>query len=260
MERHIVNVEPASLGGLVAKSLLELTVIVVGVLIALTADDWWADRNERFEEQELLIAMRDDVAATIELSERNLGNAGRIRDALRTLSAGSEGPAGTAEPTDLDHLMQLALWDLATTQVQMSAYAEARNSGYTRLIRDPELRRTLARFDHRLEALRTIEGDVYDHQQLKMDPYLLANSEVARFSPWVHAESLLLDGVSSLSEPLPTLDQLDHRVLLDDLIFRNHVAAKYYLISNLVEDASALHVILQELRTLIDARLAELER
>ena len=47
------------------RSGVELLVIVVGVLIALWADQWWSDREDNRTEQTYLASLNEDINATL---------------------------------------------------------------------------------------------------------------------------------------------------------------------------------------------------
>ena len=46
------------------RSLGELVIIIVGILLAIAVDDRWTTRQERLEETEILETMTQDVAAS----------------------------------------------------------------------------------------------------------------------------------------------------------------------------------------------------
>ena len=53
----------------VRRPITEIIVIVAGVLIALGADSWWTERQERQEEVELLAAIKADLQQTAVLAD-----------------------------------------------------------------------------------------------------------------------------------------------------------------------------------------------
>jgi hypothetical protein len=124
----------------------------------------------------------------------------------------------------------------------MSAYDEIRNSGRLGLIENPVLRRVLAEFDRRLADARGIYEDNFQHQQLKIDPYMLANIQMSVFS-----EAALRDVEGAIPFVSPTASQ-DHRFLLDDAMFQNQVVAKYYLLAEYSESTLELLETLEEIR------------
>ena len=242
-----------SQGSLVVKSISELMIIVVGILVALSADEWWANREERAEELEILQAIARDVVATQESVRGSIGEMRLALDDLEKLSEGSAGATADIDDGALAVLFANGLWETAVLTVQMSAYDEILNSGRLRLIDDLELRRRLAEYDRQLSLTMTLFSDVFHNQQVKLDPYLIANAQLSQmFSERAQRRAdkpVRLDVVPSA---------LDHRPLLADPVFLNQVAAKYYLMYDYHRYAVGLLTILDHLAVLTDARINEI--
>jgi len=239
--------ESTNLRSLTVRSMVELAIIIVGVLLALAADDWWTNLEEQAEEAEILEAMTQDLVATQELLENQLNEQVEILEDLKALSEGSTGRAARTEDAVFAEMLHNGVWELVTLTVQMSTYDEIQNSGRMRLINDPELRRALAEYDRKLLAATARINDAFQHQQTKLDPYLIAHFQMSQFSPFVLDS---IEGVAELNSP-STLR--DHRQLLDDEVLQNLIATKYYLLSNayrftgeLLEGLSKLEEIANE--------------
>ncbi len=231
----------------------ELAVIIVGILAALAADDWWTDRQERAAEFEILEAIDQDVAVTRESVESAIAEMDLALSSLRTLSEGSAGGAAALDDDTLAVLFVDGLWESAILTVQMSAYDEIKNSGRLKLIDDATLRRRLAEYDRRLALTMALFNDLFQNQQIKTDPYLIANVQLSQlFSTRADRrpeKPVRLDIVPEVQ---------DLRPLLDDPVFLNQVAAKYYLMYEYQRFATGLLAVLEQLAGLVEARLGEL--
>lgn len=120
----------------------ELTLIVVGVLIALGVDQWNARRGEARLESEYLARLTDDLHADtaaigviFELLER------KDQSLARVAAAFAPAAGAVADTTDL--LRDIVLgshFAWAHPPVRNITYRELESTGNLRLVRDPELR------------------------------------------------------------------------------------------------------------------------
>jgi len=222
----MLSLQNFNLRSLSVKSTAELAIIVIGVLLALSADGWWVNQQERAEEAEILQAMAEDFSVSEELVGDELNILSEILDDLKTLSEGSAGGVAQIDDALFIKMLHNGLWEVPVLTVQMSAYNEILGSGRMRLINDPALRRALAEYDQDFIAASARLSDVFQHQQTKLDPYLLSNFQMSQFSPFA-----LKQNGSAAQLETPTRP-LDHRPLLDDDVLQNLIASKYYLLAN----------------------------
>ena len=66
--------------------LAELAIIIAGVLIALWADQWWADRQDLRTQETSLAALDDDISETVGTLRSLMADFESWRDAAATLS------------------------------------------------------------------------------------------------------------------------------------------------------------------------------
>jgi hypothetical protein len=226
----------------------ELFIVVAGVMIALSAEGWLTERQERIDEIELLEAIKEDILETTVRSDQNLARVNLRLESLRLLNEDSTAAAGLDDESLAD-VLEPALWENGALSVQMSAYDEIKSSGRLRLIDDPQLRRALSELDRHLQRLRARELEAFEHQIRVTAPYVMLNIQVAQLS---------LDWDTWI--PLKVTEVRDHRPLLDTPDFQNQVAARYLLMFGLSGPSRRYGRGLAELDTLIDARLATLRR
>lgn len=69
--------------GSLPRALAEIAVVVVGVLIALAAESWWADRQEARIELEYLVQLEEDVGALVAEIEASVAEETRILEQLQ---------------------------------------------------------------------------------------------------------------------------------------------------------------------------------
>lgn len=224
------------------RSLKEVVIIIVGVLIALAVNDWWSNHNDRAEEQKILESIRDDVDATLKLIQQTQARVETDIQKLKTFSAGSAGEAGQFDAERMASALH-SLWDVPPLAMVTATHKELQTSGRLRLIANPKIRRLLAHFQQQYEFALLTYQDAFQHQHLKLDPYLLAHIQVAQISRY----ALEYDAPKSAIPLKPLLPVRDHRALLDDAEFQNHVAAKYLLLTYYLHQTHELTEALNEL-------------
>ena len=129
--------------GAVSKAVTGLAVIVVGVLVALAADRWNQDRQERGLEEDYLIALVADLSSDSLLLDSEIA-ATRVGETLakRGLEAVASGKAlsdAIAAEGTLLGLLGPSAQPLASSWM----FQELQGTGNMRLLSDRELRRAL---------------------------------------------------------------------------------------------------------------------
>ena len=127
-------------------------VIVVGVLVALSADAAWAERNDRSREQELLTDLLEEFRENKALLDRD------IRLSADSRAAGDLWAQAMTGDVLLDPDSLAALWLAAQSWGRFDPVTGALRSvldgGELSLIRSPELRVALAGWTDRAEEAR----------------------------------------------------------------------------------------------------------
>ncbi|WP_295559325.1 hypothetical protein [uncultured Hyphomicrobium sp.] len=234
--------DEGSLAALAIRSLQEIAIIIIGILIALAVNDWWTNRVDRAEEQSILESIHDDVDATLKLIQDTRS---RVETDLRKLTILSAGSAGEAGRYDAERMAEAlhSLWDVPPLAMLTSTHKELQTSGRLRLIADPKVRRLLAHFQQKYEFASLTYNDAFQHQHLKLDPYVLGNIQMSQLSRY----ALEYDAGPSAVPLVPLAPIKDHRPLLDDATFQNHVAAKYFLLTYYLHQTHELTDVLNEL-------------
>lgn len=122
----------------------ELGLIVLGVLIALSADRWVEGRDRAAREVEALESIRSDIEADLRYLDRRMGEE-RLSDEFWLVT---DALYEDAAPSDtLQFLAQLyGLAYFQTLQGSRAAFEDLVGSGDMDLISNPELRRSIVRY------------------------------------------------------------------------------------------------------------------
>jgi len=172
----------------------ELSVIVLGVLIALWADGWVEERAERRIEANRVEALGDNVAATRARLQEAIEEARDSQEALATIAGWETAAAATGRDNVI--VEGLLFGPLFTPEINV--YDDLKNSGDLALLRNTRLRQALAKMDATFDQLHLHQEDLVSVQQLTLDPFVIREfalgPALARF---VGLEDVPLDPVDT---------------------------------------------------------------
>ncbi|MEL6948537.1 MAG: hypothetical protein AAGM16_00250 [Pseudomonadota bacterium] len=164
--------KPPSASGLAVRLLAELAIIVLGVLIALWADGWVSDRQDRKKEAARIAALRDNVVATRERLTAAIEDTDQVAGALRDIVYWE----GTEDfgPEKKQTLMAGYLFGPRFTP-EMNVYDDLENSGELALLTSDSLRQSLARMSATLFTIGVSQQDLMTVQQMNFDRFIVDN-------------------------------------------------------------------------------------
>lgn len=202
--------------GVLGRLSAEVAVVVLGVTIALWADGWVAERNDRAVETARLGALQDNVNVTLAELREARDNAAGAADALRELVSLKQ---RDRHDDEVEELLRYGFLYGPTFFPELNVYDDLKNSGELALLTNPELRRSLATMETRLELARFAQADLITVMQLNFDSYLITHLDLR-----------------SLYGPLTGLDHIAEASELDlgfmsDMKFRNLVLFKLDMIA-----------------------------
>lgn len=232
-------------GGALRRAAVELLVIVAGVLIALSADQWWSALADARTETAYLSGMVDDIEATL------LGLRAERESALTYLTASAElsklrqVPAGISEDS-LTVLVSNSLFNIVSWASRLSTLDDLKNTGRLGLISDADIRIAFADIDRLASGIAAAEDDLIQTQHQTVDPFLVRRADLPALVP------------ASLVQAVPYLGPALGRApsaLLSDPEFHNIVALRVVLLQNLQGAYIRMHDHLVEVSALIETRL-----
>ena len=151
--------------------LAEGFVIVASILLAFGIDAGWGERQERIDAREYLAALLVDLEEVIDQAEGSIADNNALDEVLRGLL---ESLAGLETPPDslLTEVIRRAM-GAAQIQANLDSYTELVSSGGVTTIRNPEVRRSLARLRYSMDfesrvgysnpyAIQALFGPVYE--------------------------------------------------------------------------------------------------
>jgi len=171
----------------------EFAVVVLGVTIALWADGWVAERNDRAVEAARLGALQDNVNVTLADLREARDNARGAAAALRRLMSLQE---HHSHDDEMGELLRYGLTYGPNFFPELNVYDDLKNSGELALLTNPELRRSLASMDARLELAQFVQADLITVMQLNFDSYLITHFDLR----WLYGPLTGLADVIDASE------------------------------------------------------------
>lgn len=162
----------------------EFVVVVLGVFIAVAAESWWSERNERRYERELRVDMIAEFEANLRILEADLA----VNDTAhaRVVAFSQLGVDELASMSSEDVTATIGRWlDWAGFDPEMGSARALVESGGTGAIADGELRLLLARWAGLLEEKRRFNGQAVEFQMHNVTPMI---SRAASDQEWTAPE------------------------------------------------------------------------
>lgn len=191
----------------------EISLIVVGVLIALAANAWWTDRGDAARAR----AYRLQLIADLRASEASLGRSiRRLRDAERSATAALDAFRAPAPPDSVG----LWIWGTIRRAPPDLVLGTARSlvaSGDAHLLFDEPLRSAVIRLVDRLDRLESSQRE-FDRSHIDYAHTLMLRVDHAELRPDPAAPDSVAGLGSSAGTPAVRTPPfpVDHRALLRD--------------------------------------------
>jgi len=153
----------------------EALVIALGVFLGITAESLWQEQNDRRQEIQHLIALREDFNESLKLLDE-VEESQKLQ--VQYLQLLLKGNAETADPIKVREWIRVGLYEIGRYEPQLSALQDLESSGQVQLIRDAAIRRGLAKLQQQIGLFRRRETDFIVFQQQLIDPYLVSNFDL----------------------------------------------------------------------------------
>ena len=124
----------------------ELATIVGGILLAFWIQAWWEDRQESRDEHVLLVALRDEFQAKLDLLEMRRTFHTSLLESSRKLIRASISEDDALTPAELDQLLADLWWYNPQGEWDSAILGALYDSGNLNVISDAELRLNLAQW------------------------------------------------------------------------------------------------------------------
>lgn len=153
----------------------EVLIIATGIILAISAESWWQDRRDRLLECRHLAALHDDLVASLTL----IDEVEEAQDAQSNyLSLLLQSDAADARPQELRLWLVDGVFNIETYRPQLAALEDLESSGQMQIIRNAEIRRSLATLRQKMDRYDGLQDDMIASQQALIDQYMVDNLDL----------------------------------------------------------------------------------
>jgi hypothetical protein len=149
---------------------VEAAAIVASILLAFAIDAWWENRQDRENEKEYLVSLREELADTIEFAKENEDLRREVVDAHVSLIAQIQG-AKRAPDRDLYEWISLLSHPLQYYPPR-AVYNDIMASGGISLISSAEIRIALAELEQGIRYLAQSDESSWAVWEQRIQPFL----------------------------------------------------------------------------------------
>ena len=149
---------------------IEAAAIVASILLAFAIDAWWEDRQDRKNETEYLIALRQELSNSIEFAEENEELRRKVVDAHVSLVDQIQG-APRATDRELYEWISLLSYPVQYFPPR-AVYNDIMASGGTNLFDSADIRIALAEFEQGIRFLSQYDESSWTVWEQRIQPFL----------------------------------------------------------------------------------------
>jgi hypothetical protein len=231
---------------------VEAAAIVGSILLAFAIDAWWADRQDRAEEQRIFLGLKSEFEQNLGLIEIELSYRVAVIDSILKIFDVSVTPS-SLEPEVLDELIGDVTW-WKKIEYSRGAIDGLLQSGRLLLIENEDLRRVLASMPSRYDFTSRAElNDWYTTVNVVI-PYLNTHASLSQIANTM-AKGRPGTGAGQTPPLYPASDLQDHTGLLRDPEFLGILVQEHWNHLEAIPAYESLRAALENGVLLIDLEL-----
>ncbi len=224
----------------------EIALVVIGILLALSINNWNESRKLKAEETKILMLLLQDLKNVKLVCETQTANELKNLKSYEYLLGKDENRLHILKNPKIDSLFYRYLWGVGENTIIIGAITEIQNSGNSAVISNENIRKRITSLDLRLQAVDDIIKDRLTVQQLSIDAMSL---KISNFRKLVY-------GASPQKYDLDYGPENDYETLINKSEFLNAMAIKLDLTDSVI---SKLNELLGEIKNLINEIEIELK-
>jgi len=147
----------------------EIVLVVIGILIALSLNNWNENRKINKEEILILKSLHDNLNLAKIQSENNILTEEQLISALIFLLNFDSNNAELKRSVNLDSIFNHGLWAMGTDFPVINAYSDLKNTGKIGLIKNKNLREKFTDLEVSLNNLKEMTEDRLNVHQIRID-------------------------------------------------------------------------------------------
>jgi hypothetical protein len=222
----------------------EIVLVVIGILIALSINNWNETRKNHLEETRILLSLKSDLLQAKEESNNQIIREQDISKSIQIVLTDSPEREQYFNHPKVDSLFYDAFLSLQTTVPVIQTYSDLKSTGKVSLITNQQIKERLTNLEKSMINLRFQVDDNMSVQQLNADKISIKYLDIV----------LLLNDRKPKFKLTP-INQNDYRALLQNKEIVRTLALKLLLVDNLVNERIVLHNDIKNLINLIENEL-----
>jgi len=222
----------------------EIVLVVIGILIALSLNNWNENRKINIEEILILRSLHDNLSLTKKQSENNILSEKRLKSDLLFLLNYTSNNAELLRPENLDLIVDHGFWGLGTDFPVMNSYSDLKNTGKIGLIKNKNLREKFTSLEVSVNTVTEKITDRLNIHQIRIDDIVEKDINFVLISKSAIPEL-------NIENEKPN----DYNLILNNQRIRNLLTIKLRMTQGLQEANKALYLEIVDLLTLIETEL-----
>ena len=222
----------------------EITLVVIGILIAFSLNNW--NENRKVDKEEILIlnSLYDDLKLAKKQSETNMFTEHQLTKSLIFLINFQSNNSELKKSMDLDSIFNHALWSLGGDSPVINAYSDLKNTGKIGLIKNKNLRKKFTDLELSLNLVEEMKDDRLNVHQIRIDN--IAENDIS----FVRLTKAIIPELNIENE-IPN----DYGLLLNSFRIRNLLTIKLRMTHDVLKYNKGLDLEIIDLMTLIETEL-----
>ena len=224
----------------------EIILVVIGILIALSINNWNENRKNSIEEKAILESLLENLKLSKIQSESLIAEETTLKESLiQILGIGAYNAKITSQIIP-DSIFKSAVWELQSDQPTFNAYNNLKSTNKLNLIKNKKINEKFTELEFRQNKLNDILDDRLKVHQIRVDD-IMEND--INFIPLVKSN---IPNINIENEPKNNYSQL-----LEIKRIRNLLGMKLTFTQDVINSRENLDKEIKDLITLIEEELSE---
>ncbi len=234
---------------------VEGVVIVGSILLAFGIQAWWDGQQERADETQILVSLRDELRENQERLEGSAAFSGALQEAAYIVLQSASEPGLELSPDSVDSLLATLTWWVVPDWVTATVDALV-SSGDIVLISDQRLRARLGSWTRRIERVIDLEEQEAFTYHERWLPYLIRTGYISQLANLQRVQPGSSDPWPAYREMPLVSPRTDHSALMEQREFQNLVQVRHWDHQDLRVHYGLFAADLNQLLDQVEAELA----
>ncbi len=222
----------------------EIILVVIGILFALSINNWNQNRKDKIEEKAILKTLLENLNAAKKQSEDLISEEDTLKIRLIRIIGINSNQSKTKDTIIPDSIFKNAVWELQSDQPTFNTYNNLKNTNKLSLIKNEKINEKFTELEFRQNRLNDILEDRLSVHQIRIDD-ILEND--LNFIPLVKA---LIPNINIENEP-----QNNYNKILKVQRIRNLLGMKLAFTQDVIDFRKNLDKEIKDLILLIETEL-----